>query len=240
MAKQFLFIISVFLLTSFNSSTGENTAVKLLSTSIPAAEAEAEKELINTLYGELDLSSKGLDFKAFEYAITGLRKLEARGVTLEKSLLTIVDFSQPSTQKRLYIVDLENKELVFQTYVAHGRNSGAEMATRFSNKISSYQSSLGFYKTANTYHGKHGFSLRLEGLEPGINSNAFKRAIVMHAADYVSESTIQSLGYLGRSLGCPAIAKEFNRPIINLIKDGSLLFIYHPTEQYVKNSAILS
>lgn len=232
-------LFSVIALTSFISfgKKDNETAIKILPASSVSAE-EIESSMINSLFEEIGLVDKGLNFKAFEMAFKGLKKLGSKDNQLESDLITIIDFSQPSTQKRLYVIDINSKEVLYQTYVAHGKNSGAKMATRFSNKISSYQSSLGFYKTANTYNGKHGYSLRLEGLEPGINSNALSRAIVMHSADYVSEKTISSLGYLGRSLGCPAIPKELNKPIINLIKGGTLMFIYHPAESYLKQSQL--
>ncbi len=205
----------------------------------PLAETELSAPAVaSSLYEEMDLSALGLEFRAFEYALKGLGKIIQEGI-VKDNILTIADFSQPSTKKRLYVIDLEQKQVLFNTYVAHGRNSGTAMATRFSNTNSSFQSSLGFYKTANTYRGKHGYSLRLEGLEKGINHNALTRAIVMHAADYVSEQTIRSLGYLGRSLGCPAVPKELNKPIIDQIKDGSTLFIYHPSENYVSRSSLL-
>jgi len=226
--------------TSFNTNSSKPEAASVSVLPVPAVGAEDLTEaLIGSLYEEIGLEERGLNFKAFELAFRGLKKLEAKDRGLETGLLTIIDFSQPSTRKRLYVIDIQSKEVVFQTYVAHGKNSGTLMATKFSNKVSSYQSSLGFYKTASTYNGKHGYSLRLIGLEPGINSNAMARAIVMHSADYVSEKTIQSLGYLGRSLGCPAIPAEFHKPVINLIKDGTLLFIYHPSDAYLKQSALL-
>lgn len=192
------------------------------------------------LYDEMSLEEIGLDFEAFQVAIQGMEKILRSGMAAKENILTIADFSQPSTQKRLYVIDLKEKQLLFNTFVAHGKNSGKALANSFSNTTSSFQSSLGFYKTAGTYSGKHGYSLRLEGLEQGINSNALSRAIVIHAADYVSESTIRSLGYLGRSLGCPALPKALNKPIIDKIKDGSTMFIYHPSKEYKRKSRLIS
>jgi hypothetical protein len=153
--------------------------------------------------------------------------------------MAIVDFSQPSSHRRLYILDMKNYKVLFNTLVAHGRNSGKEWASSFSNKPSSYKSSPGFYITGDTYIGSNGFSLRLNGIEKGINDKAFARAIVMHGADYVSESYIAAQGYIGRSQGCPAVPAEEVYPIINTIKNGTCLFVYVPDKHYVSRSPLL-
>ncbi|RYG34159.1 MAG: murein L,D-transpeptidase catalytic domain family protein, partial [Chitinophagaceae bacterium] len=155
-------------------------------------------------------------------------------------VLTIVDFSLPSNEKRLFVIDVEEEKVLFNTYVAHGRGSGEKMAQRFSNVPESFQSSLGFYSTSSTYQGKHGYSLRLSGLEPGFNNLAEERAIVIHSADYVSEGFIRTKGYLGRSWGCPALPEKLNKPIIDEIKNGSCLFIYSPNNNYLKKSKLLN
>lgn len=154
--------------------------------------------------------------------------------------LTICDFSQSSGRKRLYILDMENNEIVRQTYVAHGKNSGREYASRFSNRPSSLQSSLGFYLTMKTYHGEHGLSLRLQGLEAGINDKAYRRAIVIHGAGYIERSYLSQAGRMGRSFGCPAVPASESKTIINTIKEGTLVFIYHPGAGYLKKSKILN
>ncbi|MDD3877083.1 MAG: murein L,D-transpeptidase catalytic domain family protein [Bacteroidales bacterium] len=146
-------------------------------------------------------------------------------------ILTIIDFSLPSTSKRLWTINFETREVLFNTYVAHGKNTGDNIAENFSNTPQSHQSSLGFYLTANSYIGKHGKSLRLIGLERGLNDNAIARAIVIHGADYVSESFINAHGRLGRSHGCPAIPLELTNDFIETVKDGTLLFVYHPSYQ---------
>jgi hypothetical protein len=197
-------------------------------------------EMKMEVYDSLQLDMQGLSRNAFELAIRGMEKLIQSGFPLKDNIISIADFSQPSTEKRLYVIDLNDYSLLYRTYVAHGRNSGTVEAQQFSNRVSSYKSSLGFYVTGNTYRGKHGYSLRLEGLEKGINDNAGKRAIVVHGADYVAESAIRSLGYLGRSQGCPAIPEELHRPIINEIKDGTCLFIYKDTYQYLSSSRLLN
>lgn len=192
-----------------------------------------------SVYDSLHLAFTGLSREAFDYAKKGFDKLVAQGKLVNNSVLSIVDFSQPSTRKRLYVIDLENYRLLFNTWVAHGRNSGREMATSFSNQESSYKSSPGFYVTRETYNGGHGYSLKLDGLEKGINDNAYNRAIVIHGAEYVNPSLIASQGYIGRSLGCPAVPVKLAKPIINTIKNGSCLFIYHPDASYLQRSPVL-
>jgi len=186
------------------------------------------------LFDSLHLGSL-LNFEAFEQAMVGYRALPAKN----KDILTVVDFSLPSTEKRMYVLDLKNKKLLFHTLVAHGRNSGGKYATKFSNKEGSLQSSLGFYLTDATYQGGNGYSLRLAGLEPGINDQAMARAVVIHGADYCSENVIRATGRLGRSYGCPALPRELNKPIIDVIKNGSLLFVYAGDNEYPTNSKVL-
>jgi hypothetical protein len=147
---------------------------------------------------------------------------------LKQPIATLIDFSIPSTEKRLWVVHLESGEILLHTYVAHGRNSGWDVPEDFSNVPQSFKSSLGFYLTDQVYHGKHGRSMRLKGLEKGINDKAMERAIVVHGADYVSEEFIKSHGRLGRSHGCPALPRELSDAFIDQTSEGTLLFIYHP------------
>jgi len=191
-------------------------------------------------YKKLQLDSLGLSEEAFSYAMRGHEYLNKTNVISQKNILSIVDFSKPSTQKRLFIIDVSSGKVLFNTWVAHGRNSGNEFANHFSNLPESHQSSLGFYSTMNTYMGAHGYSLRLKGCENGINEKAFERAIVIHGADYVSDRFINSRGALGRSYGCPAIPNELSKKIIDVIKNGSCLFLYHPTKKYLTQSKILN
>ncbi len=186
------------------------------------------------LYQKLDLQDK-LSYEVFELSLKGFQKIKNEYDT-NKSLLTIIDFSKPSTRKRLFIIDLHNKKLLYSSLVAHGRNSGEKYARKFSNRAGSLQSSLGFFITSNTYYGKHGYSLRLKGLEKSINDMAEKRTIVIHKADYVSRDFIRRYGRLGRSWGCPALPNENAYRIINLIKEGSCLFIYGRDKEYLKKS----
>ena len=196
--------------------------------------AAAQELACSNLYDSLKLSAAGLSKEAFRYAWFGFQQA---GFT--KPILAIADFSQSSRQKRLYVVDFKNQKVLLNTYVAHGRNSGQEFAKKFSNINSSYQSSLGFYKALGTYQGKHGLSLRLQGLEKNINDQAFERAIVMHGADYVSEAFIRQTGRLGRSLGCPAVSQAEHQELIKLLRDGAGLFLYYPDAQYLSKSRIL-
>jgi hypothetical protein len=192
-----------------------------------------------SLYDSLRLGSMGLARQAYDMAMKGWQYLGIAGKLANQSILSIVDFSKPSSQKRLYIIDVAHYKLLYHTYVAHGMNSGLEYANRFSNTAESNQSSLGFYVTGSTYMGSNGYSMRLNGLEHGFNSNANSRDIVMHGADYVHESYIHSQGYIGRSWGCPAVAQQLSKPIINRIKNGSCLFVYAPNPHYLKWSPIL-
>lgn len=172
-----------------------------------------------------------------ELALNGYAQLQDK---LKKPLLTVIDYSLPSTQKRLWVIDLRQQKILLHTVVAHGRNSGALLAEKFSNRPESYQSSLGFFQTGEAYQGKHGYSLRLDGLEAGINDQARARAIVIHGADYAKETVAATAGRLGRSLGCPAVSPDLSTPLIKLIKEGSLLFIYGKDPNYLRMSKFWS
>jgi len=192
------------------------------------------------LYERLNLQQNGLSMQAFEYAYKGYLRLLQKRMISKEDYLTICDFSQSSNNKRLYLVDMINIKLILNTYVAHGRNSGGEYATRFSNRSKSLQSSLGFYITRDTYYGEHGLSLRLTGLEKGYNDKALRRNIVVHGADYIGDKRLQRNNYMGRSYGCPAIPRKESNEVINKIKNGSCIFIYHPSKNYLHGSKILN
>jgi hypothetical protein len=200
-------------------------------------------ELLNTLaisvYDSLHLDNCGLTKEAYDDALKGFTSLKSMGKINNDSIISIVDFTLSSAKKRLFVIDLKNYKILFNTYVAHGRNSGEEYAKEFSNNPRSNKSSLGFYVTKETYKGEHGFSLHLEGEEKGINDNAYSRAIVMHCANYVNENYIRSQGFIGRSLGCPALPQKIYKPVINKIKNGTCLFIYSPDSYYLSHSAFL-
>jgi hypothetical protein len=189
------------------------------------------------LYLSLSENHRELPSKeVLDLAMEGWGKL---GQNLRSQILTVIDFSLPSTAKRLWVIDPVKGLILHHTVVAHGRNSGELLAKNFSNRPESYQSSLGFYKTGETYQGKHGYSLRLDGLEKGFNDQARNRAIVIHGADYAKEEFAKSTGRLGRSLGCPALPPELSARVIDLIKNGSLLFIYGKDPNYLTQSELL-
>ena len=175
----------------------------------------------------------------FEQGIRGYEKLEAEN-KIKNQLLTIVDFGLPSTEKRMWILDMTTQKVLFHTFVSHGKNTGDNMATNFSNKPNSLQSSLGFYVTAETYYGRNGLSLFIDGMEKEFNSKARERYVVIHGADYANSSSVKRLGRLGRSYGCPAVPTALSKDIINTIKGESALFIYSPDENYQQNSTFLN
>jgi L,D-transpeptidase catalytic domain len=193
---------------------------------------------LKSVYDSLHLGLKGLSQQAFDFAKLGLQKLIEEGKLLNDSIISIVDFSLPSNQKRLFVLDIKHYKVLFNTLVAHGRNTGREWASSFSNQQESYKSSPGFYITRETYEGHNGYSLKLDGMERGINDNAYERGIVMHGASYVCDEYVNSQGYIGRSQGCPAVPVQVSRPIINTIKNGTCLFVYHPS--YISRSPILN
>ena len=192
---------------------------------------------IKSVYDSLHLNIKGLSAQAYEYAKKGFDFLQQEGKLINDSIISIIDFSKPSNEKRLFVIDIKNYNVLFQTLVAHGRNTGKELANTFSNKASSFMSSPGFYITGPTYEGKNGYSLKLEGVESGINDNAFERGIVVHGAPYGSQDLVNAQGYIGRSQGCPAVPVQYAESIINTIKNGSCLFIFHPS--YISHSRML-
>jgi L,D-transpeptidase catalytic domain len=187
----------------------------------------------------ISAKAQHLNPKVVELGLEAYQKARAQGLD-KKEMLTIVDYSKPSTEPRLWVVNLKNDEVLYQTLVAHGKNSGGNMATRFSNRPQSEESSLGLYLTGDTYSGEHGYSLRLEGLEKGFNSNAESRAIVMHSAWYVSQSFADSEGRLGRSWGCMALNPKVAPEIIHTIKDGTLIFAYYPEKAWLDHSKYLT
>lgn len=217
----------------------KNNAVAPVNDSLFSPVIAVPEMSMATVYDSLRLGIMGLSHQAFNCAVQGLQYLVNTGKIANEKIISIADFSLPSFKKRLFVIDLEKQKVLFNTYVAHGMNSGKEFASSFSNMPQSNKSSLGFYETATTYQGKHGYSLHLEGLEKGINDNAYRRDIVIHGADYVNEDYVQMQGYIGRSQGCPAIPEKLHKPIIDKIKNGTCLFIYSTDRNYVKRSHIL-
>ncbi|MGN6802777.1 MAG: murein L,D-transpeptidase catalytic domain family protein [Ginsengibacter sp.] len=217
----------------------EKAAVSTNKTASLKKTSDNEVNSMMFIYDSLQLDDLGLSKQAFTEGLRGYNVLRSEGKLNNDNVISIADFTLPSTQKRLFVIDLANHKLLFNTYVAHGRNSGKEYANRFSNSPDSHMSSLGFYVTLQTYYGEHGLSLRLEGEEKGINDNAESRAIVIHPADYVSENTVRSLGFLGRSFGCPALPSKLAPSIIKTIKDGSCFFVYSNNQKYFSRSQLL-
>jgi len=212
--------------------------VKQITTTANASSMAIEAEA-SSLYDALALDGD-INVKTLVYALKGFRYLQSTGQLGNTNVLTIADMSQSSRNKRLYIIDVENKKLLFNTYVAHGRGSGSEFATSFSNEVDSHKSSLGFYVTSNTYSGSHGLSLRINGVEKGFNDKALARAVVVHGANYMGDSFLRNSPFSGRSWGCPAVPAAEIGKVINIIKGGTCLFIYHPTENYLSKSKILN
>lgn len=210
----------------------------------PAAEAGPKNasppNMASRYYDSMRLQKFGLSRAAWEYAIKGYHYLLNRGLVDKPGIITVCDFSQSSGRKRLYVINLNTYKVVMNTYVAHGKNSGGEYANSFSNVPESNKSSLGFYITHHTYTGSCGYSLRLKGFDRGFNDNAFERDIVMHGSDYVGEKYLRNSSQMGRSFGCPAVPMAQHKKIIDLIKNGTCLFIYHPTKKYLKGSRIIN
>jgi hypothetical protein len=212
--------------------------IDIFSTRISADNKAIEELEVESLYRQLNCNQFSLPtLDSFTEAIVGFYQLKDQGL-LDKDVLTIIDFSLSSNTKRLWIIDMATRTVLTNTYVAHGKNTGEEFARSFSNQNSSLKSSLGFYVTAEVYNGKHGMSLKLDGVEKGINDNARARGIVMHAADYVSASFIKGNKRLGRSQGCPAVPAELTPQIIEIIKNKSCLFIYHPSRTILGDSKV--
>lgn len=239
------FVIAVFSIMNFSFAfSTHNRVVNPIPEVIISTENIAVKDVnvsaLEIIYDSLQLNELGLSQQAFNYAVKGYESLKKQGRLRNENILSIIDFTKPSSQKRLFVLDVNSFKILFNTYVAHGRNTGEAYANKFSNKPDSYQSSLGFYLTEGTYNGKNGFSMQLEGMEYGINNRAEERAIVVHGAAYVSEGFIKSRGYIGRSHGCPALPEKLNKPIIEKIKNGSCLFIYSNDKNYLQQSKILN
>ena len=245
MKKVLLILVPVlFFATSFykiesSEKTPTGTPLKVKSQDLlikeePKTTAKYAEEIYNSIGFE---NINQLQSEVFYKAYLGFTNLKKEGKLDENShLLTICDFSLSSSEKRLWVIDLTEKKVIFNSLVAHGKNTGEEFAQKFSNTESSLQSSLGFYITESTYNGSNGYSLKLLGMDSGYNDAALHRAIVMHGADYVSEDFIKNQKRLGRSWGCPAVPRALAEPIINTIKGKNCLFIYYPDNQYLSSS----
>lgn len=187
----------------------------------------------------INAQADNLDPKVLKLSLQAYLKARRRGLD-EKQLLTIIDYSKPSSERRLWVVDLHRGKVLFNTWVTHGKNSGELIATSFSNQIHSLKSSIGVFLTDLPYNGGNGYSLRLRGLERGINDNAYNRDIVVHGAWYADPSVIKTHGHIGRSWGCPAVSPTVAQPLINTIKESTLLVAYYPDANWLKTSAFVS
>ncbi len=212
-------ILGVFSLSTQASSVSAQTGTRNFASELNALRAAAPK----------------LKAEVLRLALTAFNRAKRLGL-VHRPILTVIDYSKASSEKRLWVFDLKSDKLLFETLVAHGRNSGDLNATHFSNKNQSLESSLGTYVTANTYFGSKGLSLNLKGLETGYNNNALSRRVVMHGAWYVSEDFVKQNGQLGRSWGCPSVNPALAKPIIDTIKDGSVLFAYYPDKNWLSHS----
>ena len=223
-----------FILILFSSIANKNQASSL---SLDSMHFSSYDSLARCIYQSLE--NQNLSFETFSYACQGYWQLFSDDAIKKKNILTIIDFNKSSTEKRLFIIDLKKQKIIHESLVAHGKNSGWDIPESFSNVINSKKSSLGFFLTAETYTGKHGLSLKLDGLEKDINDNARKRYIVIHSADYVSNQFINKVGRLGRSFGCPTLPSENYNKVIDLIKNKSLIFIYSNQKEYFSKSEYL-
>ena len=251
LTMSYKFLPLVFLGFILNLSSNKITSKSLYKSTSSKTEVTKPKKIAENkvlsfeektelLYNEIEAGQYTLpNMETFIKAYEGYSALENQG-KVKNNILTIVDFSFSSTKERMWVIDMENKKVVLQTLVSHGMNSGTEYAKSFSNQNESFKSSLGFFITGETYNGKHGISLKLDGQEYGLNDNARERAVVVHGADYVSKKLANRQGYIGRSQGCPAVAPEVAKKLINTIKNKSVLFIYHPTRKYVNKSRLVS
>lgn len=246
-AKTALLILSLASLLGIAGSHPRSSLFKNPNTATTSAHGTAysinprsNSTFIQQAYQKITQAGAKLSEELFTLAFIGFEKLNAQGRLSQDSILTIIDFSKSSREKRMFVVDLKAQQLLYCTVVAHGRNSGGEYARAFSNTVSSHQSSLGFYITGDPYNGSNGYSLALEGIEKGFNDKARERTIVIHGAAYASESMIGKKGYLGRSFGCPSLPPSVNNRVINSIKKGNCLFIYYPDQDYLKQSELLN
>lgn len=190
---------------------------------------------VNTEAKHLSQKAPALNPSVLKMALIAYKKASLKG-DVKKPVLTVIDYSLPSFKQRMWIFDLMHERLLYNTYVAHGRNSGMDIPHHFSNQVSSKETSLGTYVTRDTYFGAKGYSLNLQGLEKGFNDNAYHRRVVIHGAWYVEPSFIKLTGHAGRSWGCPSIAATLAKPVINIIKNGSIVFAYYPDRNYLSHS----
>jgi L,D-transpeptidase catalytic domain len=211
------------------------TALQLAADAPAACKATPSDTLVSSLLKQ----APGLRENVLKLALDATTCAAERGLLKRRNVLTVIDYSLPSSEPRLFIFDLISRKLLFRELVAHGKNSGGDRAGYFSNESGSLATSLGLYVTADAYEGNNGYSLRLRGLEEGVNDMAWDRAIVMHGAYYVSREAIRALGRLGRSWGCPAVRAEIAHKLIDTVRGGSAIFAYYPDKNWLSKSAFL-
>ena len=235
--KKVLIFFSMLLLAS-NNFAEENFMTENVTENIQQPVEQKPQKIIvdvKSVYDSLNIKNK-IDYSIFQKAYLGYVQISNKN----PGVLIIIDYTKPSNEERFYVLDLNNKKLVYSTRVAHSKNSGLEIPLEFSDDPNSYQSSLGFFVTLGEYNGAYGYSLRLKGLEENINANAEDRAIVIHGGDIVEDEYIKKFGFAGRSLGCPVLPNSLTREIIDFIKHGRVLFIYGNDEEYIDESTYLS
>lgn len=203
-------------------------------TQVPGSEQWINKEVL-----AISAKAPNLNQKVLKLSLIAYQNARKKGL-IDQDILTIVDYSKPSTEKRLWVVDLKNEKVLINTHVAHGKNSGELQATSFSNEVNSLKSSFGVFIANETYTGGKGYSLRLNGLEPGINDNVYKRKVIFHGAAYVSEALAKTAKGMGRSWGCMAVSFQMIKPLIETIKNRTLVFAYYPDQKWLKNSKYLA
>jgi hypothetical protein len=235
--KHLTFCVAFFCIVGFGpfaffSNAANGSGPTLLPTATDADWINQETRSINS-------QADNIDQTVLRRSLQAYMKARSKGMD-SRQMLTIIDYSKPSTERRLWVVDLKRNKVLFNTWVSHGKNSGEVMATSFSNSPGSLKSSIGVFVTDEPYMGGNGYSLRLSGLERGINDNAFRRDIVVHGAWYVHPDVIKKYGQIGRSWGCPAVSTKEAAPLINTIKNNTVVVVYYPDKKWLNNSTFLT
>jgi hypothetical protein len=243
MTYKILTVVSLLTFSFAFTTTDKLESAAIAENPIALMESETENltvdEEINQVYADFVENNNSVpDLDSFKNGMMGYFKLSDKDL-LDKNILTIIDFSLSSTKKRMWVLDMTNNKVLFNTLVAHGKNTGSEFATNFSNKVNSHQSSLGFYITGETYFGKNGYSMFIDGMEKQFNSKARERYVVVHGASYANPSFANKLGRLGRSYGCPALPTAITNDIIDVIKNKSVIYIHSADKSYLKNSEMI-
>jgi hypothetical protein len=233
-----LFAVSVCLLVAPWLGRGES-AVDASPVQASVMTRPVVTSTLATAFNPALAEAEGVPLDVLQMALGAIQCAVAHGDLAAPPTLTLIDYSRPSVEPRLWVFDLASGRLLFKELVAHGRNSGDNMATQFSDEMNSHQSSLGLFVTGDTYVGSNGYSLRLDGLEPGFNGRARDRAIVMHGAPYVNAALSTSQGRIGRSWGCPALREAVARDVIDTIRGGGVIFSYYPDDAWLTRSRFL-